>query len=101
MGFYTDGNVYGVWCFTHALDEHGSLIVFIDKKYDSKMNSAQIAEVKTEYEKISEENKNEMRVCFYSMVCSTFEPGDIPSITSWPGTRKMLEEFLSGVDLKI
>ena len=31
MGIYTDGNVYGVWCFIQ--NDDGSVTVFIDKKY--------------------------------------------------------------------
>ena len=101
MGYYTDSNVYGVRCFMHALDEHGNLIVFIDKKYDSKMNSAQIEEVRAEYEQISEENKNIMIVCFYATVNSSRAMDNTTSITSCQGTRKMLEKFLSGTDIRI
>ena len=101
MGFYTDGNVYGVWCFMYGIEEYDDLIVFIDKKYDSKMNSAQIEEVKAEYEQISEENKsnNRMMVGFYAMVSSSHDT--VPSITSWPGSREMLEEFLSGTNIRL
>ena len=101
MGIYTDGNVYGVWCFIQ--NDDGSFTVFIDKKYDTKMNSAQIEDIKSEYENISEDNKKEMSIKFYTMICSTYEPGGVctPSTTHWPGTRTMLEELFEKGDIRI
>ena len=43
MGFYTDGNVYGV--FISIFNDEGDLIVLLDKKYDAKMTADNILEV--------------------------------------------------------
>ena len=91
--------VYGVWCFIQ--NDDGSFTVFIDKKYDTKMNSAQIEDIKYEYENISEDNKKEISIKFYTIVCSTYELGDTPSMTHWPGTRAMLEELFEKGDIRI
>ena len=99
MGIYTDGNVYGVWCFIQ--NDDGSVTVFIDKKYDTKMNSAQIEDIKSEYENISEDNKKEMSIKFYTMICSSYELVNTPSMTHWPGTRAMLEELFAKGDIRI
>ena len=99
MGVYNDGNVYGVYCFTITDDESYHLTILIDKKYTSKMNLAQIEEVRIEYEKIPEDIKKEMRVHFYTSVTTSYDTNNsnTPFITTWPGTHKMLEElFLCG-----
>ena len=103
MGIYNDGIVYGVYCFNIADDESYHLTVLIDKKYDIKINLAQIEEIKAEYEKIPEDIKQEMRVHFYTMANTTFELNNIdtPYMTTWPGTRKMLEELFLHGDIKI
>ena len=103
MGIYNDGIIYGVYCFDIADDESFHLTILIDKKYDSKMTMAQIEEIKVEYEKIPEEVKKEMRVHFYTMVTMSYEVYNIytPYMTTWPGTREMLEEFLLHGDVII
>ena len=70
------------------------------------MNLAQIEEVKAEYEKISEDHKQEMSVRFYTMVSTTYEAssnGDNLNsfMTTWPGTREMLEELFLHGDIRI
>ena len=99
MGIYTDGNVYGVWCFIQ--NDDGSVTVFIDKKYDTKMNSAQIEDIKSEYENISEDNKKEISIKFYTMICSSYELVNTPYMTYWSGTRAMLEELFEKGDIRI
>ena len=107
MGMYNDGNVYGVYCFIIDDDESYNLTVLIDKKCDTKMNLAQIEEIKAEYEKISEDDKQEMGVRFYTRVSTTYEKassnGDNLNsfMTTWPGTREMLEELFLRGDIRI
>ena len=102
MGIYNDGIIYGVYCFTIDDDESYHLTILIDKKYDTKMNLAQIEEVKAEYEKISEETKTEMRVRIYTMIDTSYETkNNGPCMTTWPGTCKMLEELFLHGDIRI
>ena len=105
MGLYNDGIVYGVYCFNIADDESFHLTILIDKKYDTKINLEQIEEVKSEYEKIPEDVKQEMRVHFYTMVNTSLEISlsntATPYMTTWPGTREMLEELILRGDIKI
>ena len=102
MGIYNDGNVYGVYCFVIDDDESYNLTILIDKKYDTKMNLAQIEEVKAEYEKIYEETKTDIRVRFYTMIDTSYETeNNGPCMTTWPGTREMLEELFLRGDIRI
>ena len=100
MGIYTDGNVYGIYCFD--IDDSGNMIVLIDKKYDAKMSLEQVKEVKIEYDKLSEDIKKQMRIKFYTSICCTYELyGNKPSISTWPGNIKMLEELFDKGDIRI
>ena len=100
MGIYTDGNIYGIYCFD--IDDSGNMIVFIDKKYDTKMTLEQVKEVKIEYDKLSEDIKKQMRIKFYTSICGTYELyGNKPSISTWPGSQEMLEELFEKGDIRI
>jgi len=103
MGIYSDGNIYGVYWFIH--DESGAVVKEYDKKYKKKMGREEIAEISEEYNKLSEDTKQSIRVKFYTKYTSTYEIGlsdqGDSEISLWPGSRAMLEDLLANGDIRI
>ena len=100
MGFYTDGNVYGV--FISIFNDEGDLIVLLDKKYDAKMTADNILEVKIEYDKLTEDIKKEMRIQFHVSCTTSYElHNNTPFMCLWPGSQTMLEELFEKGDIRI
>ena len=102
MGIYTDGNVYGVQIVTY--DEiDGKEMMYLEKKYDTKMNLEQIAEIKKEYEAVFKDvlPDTSLRVFFYTSCADTYDPDSIPWMGWWPGSVKSLEELFENGDIRI
>lgn len=97
MGIYSDGNVYGVsWIMN---DENDNSILFFNVEYETKMTQNQIDDVKKEYEKLTEYEKNNIRINFYTKCMTSYEFSNKTKacIIPWNGNRVMLEElFLNG-----
>ena len=102
MGIYTDGNVYGVKLITYneSTDEN---IVYMEKKYDTKMNLEQIADVKVEYDAIFKNvlPDTSLRVFFYTSCVDTYDPDSIPWMGWWNGSVESLEELFEKGDTRI
>ena len=102
MGIYTDGNVYGVKLITYneSTDEN---IVYMEKKYDTKMNLEQIADVKVEYDAIFKNvlPDTSLRVFFYTSCADTYDPDSIPWMGWWNGSVESLEELFEKGDTRI
>ena len=102
MGIYTDGNVYGVQIVTY--DEiDGKEMMYLEKKYDTKMNLEQIAEIKKDYETIFKDilPGSSLRVFFYTSCVDTYDPDSIPWMGWWPGSVESLEELFENGDIRI
>ena len=100
MGMYTDGNVYGVYIYTY--DDDDNLTVLLDKKYDAKMTTEQIIEVKTEFDNLSEDISKEISIRFYVSCNTSYELANSgPFISLWPGSLAMLEELFEKGDIRI
>ena len=100
MGIYTDGNVYGVYIYTY--DDDDNLTVLLDKKYDAKMTTEQIIEVKTEFDNLSEDIRKEMRIQFHVSCTTSYElHNNTPFMCLWPGSQTMLEELFEKGDIRI
>jgi len=100
MGIYTDGNVYGV--YMSIFNDEGDFIVVLDKKYDAKMTAEQVLEVKTEYDKLDEDIKKEVRIQFHVLCNTSYEiENSFPFMSLWPGSLAMLEELFEKGDIRI
>jgi len=102
MGIYTDGNIYGVKLITYDINTDET-IVFMEKKYDTKMNLEQISEIKKEYEAIFKDilPDTSLRVFFYTSCMDTYDPDSIPWMGWWNGTIESLEELFENGDTRI
>jgi hypothetical protein len=84
MGIYGDGAVYGV---SLAIGSRS----IVERKYDQQMNGPQIQEIKTLYDALSTEDKQNMSVRFYTSAVTTYEHESMSSFMTWfPGTRSTL-----------
>lgn len=107
MGFYNDGNIYGVKWFT--LDSSGYQINEFEKIYDNKMNELQIQEVKKEYDKLTQDDISNIRIQFYTGFSTTYDLGLETDISKesgtsreskcwWPGSVMQIEELFKNGD---
>lgn len=92
MGLYNDGNIYGVlWVRNSNVFE---------KKQDTKLTKEDIAEIKAEYDKLTESEQNMINtVKFYTSCSDTYGPGSYMSW--WPGDIKRLHELFDTGDTTI
>ena len=89
MGIYSNGDVYGVSLFLN------NTIIF-ERKYDEKLLSNQILEIKEFYEKLSFEDKNKLLISFYTSCSSSYNVTETESFMSWlPGNEKILQELFN------
>ena len=87
MGIYSNGDVYGVSLFLN------NTIIF-ERKYDEKLHSNQILEIKEFYEKLSLEDKNKLLISFYTSCSSSYNVTETESFMSWlPSDRKELQKL--------
>ena len=98
MGIYSDGNVYGVsW---KIWDDDYNILVNYEKIYLKKMNLEQIEEIKKEFEKLSEKERNICSIRFYTSVTDTYGSTE-PYMTWFPGDRQSLELLFQKGDIPI
>jgi hypothetical protein len=98
MGIYYDGNVYGIGWELYDYENMVFMIKF-EKRTKNKMTMEELQEVKIEYNKLMEEQKEE---CDYYVIteCSTTYNLYEPALrTKYGFARKRLERlFLNGYD---
>ena len=98
MGLYNDGNIYGVsWVLRNDVDE-------ITNKYEKtrhiKLTKEDIAEIKVEYDKLTESEKNRIAdIKFYTCGSDTYGPGSY--MCWWTGDRERLHELFEHGDTTI
>ena len=91
MGIYSDENVYGVCWKIYGLSDE--IIKNFEKTYPAKMNLDQIQEIQTEYEKLTETERNGARFSFYTCCSSTYEYGTKTYMSWFPTNKNDLEDF--------
>lgn len=98
MGIYSDGNVYGVSWELRYVDYKMNLKY--EKTFTSKLNLDQIQEIKNDFEKLSEEERSECFISFYTSVTDTY--GSSGSYMTWfPGDKAYLELLFEKGDIPI
>lgn len=98
MGIYSDGNVYGVSWELRYVDYKMNLKY--EKIFTSKLNLDQIQEIKNDFEKLSEEERSECVISFYTSVTDTY--GSSGSYMIWfPGDKTYLELLFEKGDIPI
>jgi len=91
MGIYSNGDVYGISLFLN------NTIIF-ERKYEEKILSNQILEIKEFFEKLSFEDKNKLLISFYTSCSSTYNITGSESFMSWlPGDEKKLQKLFDGI----
>lgn len=72
MGIYYDGIVYGIGWEWYT-EDYTKLIIAYEKQYDEKMTTEQIQEVKSDYDKLSETEKEQCTYFFFTRCTTTYE----------------------------
>lgn len=92
MGIYSNGKIYGIrW----NISDEGSLI---DKKnfekiYDEPMNIQNFQEIKEQYDKLTLDEIQNVRISYYTLCSMTYD-NDVGTFMSWmPFSKIQLEEL--------
>ena len=64
MGIYYDGTVYGIGWELYN-EDYTQMIIKFEKQYEEKMTTEQIQEVKSDYDKLSETEKEQCLELFF------------------------------------
>jgi hypothetical protein len=90
MGIYSDGKIYGV-----SLILDGKII--FEKSFLVVMDGFAIEEVKKEYNSLSDEEKNDLSIRFYTSCSSTYDTDNNIFMTWIPSNKNTLEKFIFGI----
>jgi uncharacterized protein YfbU (UPF0304 family) len=91
MGIYSDGSIYGVCLIIRDKERY-------KKVSDRILSKEELNEIKKEFNKLSEEDKGEVIIHFYTILSSTYNSGISGTFISWfPGSRESLEKLLNSV----
>ena len=72
MGIYYDGIVYGIgWELYNA--DYTKLVIEYEKRYEGKMTTEQIQEVKSDYDKLSDTEKFDCMYYVLTTCTTTYE----------------------------
>ena len=96
MGIYSNGIVYGVcWSIN---DLSYNVIKLFERTYETKLNIQQIQEIKVEYDKLSDTQRANVHIQFYTCCSSSYDAENVSTFMSWfPGSTEAIEElFLKG-----
>lgn len=94
MGFYNDGNIYGVKWIVYDKDEN--YIKEWEKTFPHKINLEQIEIIKEVYDSLTEEEQKNCSIFFYTCCSDTYTEG---SYMSWiSSNKKSLAEFFEKGD---
>lgn len=72
MGIYYDGTVYGIGWELYN-EDYTKLIIAYEKQYEEKMTTEQIQEVKSDYDKLSETEKEQCTYYILTSCTTTYE----------------------------
>jgi hypothetical protein len=91
MGIYSDGKIYGV-----SLILNGKII--FEKTFEVVMDGFAIEIVKKEYNRLTNDEKNDLSIRFYTSCSSTYDTNN-NIFTMWiPSNKNTLEKFIFGKD---
>jgi hypothetical protein len=94
MGIYYDGNVYGIGWELYN-EDYTKLFIKYEKRYEEKMTTEQIQEVKSDYDKLSDLDKAQ---CTYYVLtsCSTTYEINTPAMhVPYAVSKDRLELFFA------
>jgi len=101
MGIYYDGIVYGIGWELYN-EDYTKLIIGFEKRYEEKMTMEQIQEVKSEYDKLSETEKEQCTYYAFTSCTTTYEINTAPMIVPYTLNKERLELFFqNGYDNNI
>ena len=72
MGIYYDGIVYGIGWELYN-EDYTKMIIKFEKQYDEKMTTEQIQKAKSDYDKLSETEKEQCTYFFFTRCTTTYE----------------------------
>jgi len=92
MGIYYDGIVYGIgWELYNA--DYTKLFIKYEKRYEEKMTTEQIQEVQSDYDKLSETEKEQCTYFFFTSCITTYETNTAPMLVPYAVSKVRLELF--------
>jgi hypothetical protein len=102
MGIYYDGIVYGIGWELYN-EDYTKCIIKFEKKYEEKMTTEQIQEVKSDYDKLSEDEKEQCAYFFFTSCTTTYEIINTPTMgVPYMVSKERLELFFeNGYDNNI
>lgn len=101
MGIYYDGTVYGIGWELYN-EDYTKLIIAYEKQYDEKMTTEQIQEVKSDYDKLSETEKEQCTYFFVTSCTTTYEINTTAMHVPYSVSKERMELFfVNGHDNKI
>jgi hypothetical protein len=92
MGIYYDGIVYGVGWEIYNYDEKCYDKRF-EKQFETKMTLENIAEVKAEFDNLSDTEKEKCSYYVITSCATTYDENTDPFFTRYAFTRVRLERF--------
>lgn len=94
MGIYNDGKIYGINITT---DETGEIV--FEKIYDTKMTTEQVKDFEINYQKITTEQKINMRYSIYTCCSCSYDINDYSTFMSWfPVSKDFIDNFILNGD---
>ena len=91
MGITSDGSIYGVCLIVRDKEIY-------KRVSDSILSKEDLDIIKKEFNKVSEGEKEELIIHFYTSLSSTYNSGISGTFISWfPGSRESLEKLLNTV----
>lgn len=91
MGIYNNGLVYGISC---RLLRNENYICIFEEKFDQEMKIEQIQYVKSIYDKVPRDEKEEYDFCLYLSCSDTYGPETY--MDWWSISESILKDFMDG-----
>ena len=92
MGIYYDGIVYWIGWESYN-EDYTKLIISYEKQYDEKITTEQIQEVKSDYDKLSETEKEQCTYFFLTRCTTTYEINTTAMHVPYTVIKERLELF--------
>jgi hypothetical protein len=90
MSIYSNGYVYGI-----SIELNNNII--FEKKYNEKINNDEIDEIKEYYNKLTNEEKNNIITRVYTLCLSTQSKENIPYMCWYVYNKELFENLLKGI----
>jgi len=94
MGIYYDGNVYGIGWELYN-EDYTKLVIEFDQQYREKMTMEDIQYVKSEYDKLSETEKEQCTYFFFTSCITSYEINTTAMRAPYTVSKQRLELFFA------